>query len=113
MQIEVNLSEEQQKALLTYYKTIESYCQTVVENRANRIINDLVRDYAKGKFEVAGVTVDEQAIIDTKLANKIIVQPDQIPEEVKKIIIKRANVKTMVEKIAIQEAEFRKEKPIK
>lgn len=69
-------------------------------------MNDLVSDYAKGKFDVVGVTVDEQAVIDAKLANKIIVQPDQIPEEVKKIIVKRANVKTMVEKIAIQEAEF-------
>lgn len=110
MQIEVNLIEEQQKALLTCYKTIESYCQTVVENRANRIMNDLVRDYAKGKFEVEGVTVDEQAIIDTKLANKIIVQPDQLPEEVKKIIVKRANVKTMAEKIVEQEAEFKEVK---
>ena len=107
MQIEVNLSEEQIKALLTYYKTIESYCQTIVGNRANRIINDLVRDYAKGKFEVEGVTIDEQAIIDTKLVNKIVVQPDQIPEEVKKIIIRRAKTKTMVEKIAEKEAEFK------
>jgi len=106
MQININLSEEQIKALLTYYKTVESYCQTVVENRANRIINDLVRDYAKGKFEVANVTVDEQAVINAKLANKIVVQPDQLDEAVKAIIVKRAKVKTMVEKIAIQEAEL-------
>ena len=107
MQIEVNLSEEQQKALLTYYKTIGGYVQTVVENRANRIMNDLVRDYAKGKFEVVGVTVSEQVVIDNKLANKIVVQPDQIPEEVKKIIVRRAKIKTAVEKIAEQEAEFK------
>jgi enoyl-CoA hydratase/carnithine racemase len=52
---------------------------------------------------VAGVTVDEQAVIGAKLANKIVVQPDQLDEEVKAIIIKRADVKTMVEKITIQE----------
>ena len=108
MQININLSEEQIKALLTYYKTIESYCQTVVENRANRIINDLVRDYAKGKFEVEGVTVDEQAVIDIKLANKIVVQPDQIPEEVKKIIVRRVKILSMAEKIVEQEVEFEK-----
>ena len=104
MQININLSDEQIKALLTYYTTVESYCQNVVENRARRIIDDLVRDYASGKFEVAGVTLTEQNLINTKLANKIVVQPEQLDEVVKAIIVKRANVKTMVEKIAEQEA---------
>jgi len=37
MQININLSEEQIKALLTEYTSIEEYCQRAVENRANRI----------------------------------------------------------------------------
>ena len=102
MQIEINLSEEQIKALLTYYKSIESYVQSIVENRANRLIEVLVKDYAKGRFEVEGVTIDEQNIIDTKLTSRIIVQPDQLDKEVKQIIIRRADVKSMVEKIAEQ-----------
>lgn len=111
MNININLSEEQQKALLTQYKTIEEYAQRVLENRANRLVETIVKDYAKGKCDVAGVTVDEQAVINAKLANKIIVQPDQLPDDVKQIIVRRADVKTMVEKIAIQEAEFKE--PIK
>jgi len=113
MQINISLSEEQIKALLTYYKTIESYVQTVVENRANRIVNDIVKDYANDKFEVAGITTTEQNIINTKLANKIVVQPDQLADEVKQIIVRRAKTKTMVEKIAAQELLENPIKPIK
>ena len=109
MQININLSEEQIKALLTYYKSIESYVQSVVENRANRLIEVLVKDYAKGRFEVEGITIAEQNIIDTKLANKIVVQPDQLADEVKQIIVRRSKVKSMVEKIAEQKL---LEKPI-
>jgi len=35
--INLNLTKEQIKALLTEYTSIEEYCQRVVENRANRI----------------------------------------------------------------------------
>jgi len=103
MQININLTAEQTKALLTEYTSIEEYASRVVVNRANRIMEAIVKKYANN---LEGVTVDEQAVIDAKLANKIIVQPDQLAEEVKKIIIKRAGVKTMVEKIAAQALEL-------
>jgi len=99
MQININLSEEQVKALLTEYTSIEEYCQRVVENRANRIMMDIVKKHADN---LEGVTVDEQAIINDKLAGKIVVKPDKLPEEVKQIIVRRAKTKTMVEKIKEQ-----------
>ena len=43
MQINVNLSEEQIKALLTVYVSIEEYAQRVVENRANRLYEEIVK----------------------------------------------------------------------
>jgi len=104
MQININLSEEQIKALLTEYTSIEEYCQRVVENRANRIMMDIVKKYAD---DLEGVTAEEQAIINDKLAGKIVVRPDKLPEEIKQIIVRRAKTKTMVEKIAEQEAEFK------
>ena len=104
MQVNIKLTEEQIKALLTEYTSIEEYCQRIVENRANRIMMDIVKKYSDN---LEGVTADEQAIINDKLAGKIVVRPDKLPEEVKKIIVKRAKTKTMVEKIAIQEAEFK------
>jgi len=104
MQINLNLSEEQQKALLTEYTSIEEYCQRVIENRANRIMESIVKKYADN---LEGVTAQEQAVITAKLAGKIVVNADKLPEEIKTIIVRRAKTKTMVEKIAEQEAEFK------
>jgi len=99
MQVNINLSEEQIKALLTEYTSIEEYCQRVVENRANRIMMDIVKKHAD---DLEGVTAEEQAIINAKLAGKIVVKPDKLPEEVKQIIVRRAKTKTMVQKIKEQ-----------
>jgi len=99
MQVNINLTTEQIKALLTEYTSIEEYCQRVVENRANRIMMDIVKKYADN---LEGVTAEEQAIINAKLAGKIVVKPDKLPEEVKQIIVRRAKTKTMVQKIKEQ-----------
>jgi len=106
MQINVNLSEEQIKALLTVYVSIEEYAQRVVENRANRLCEQIVKDYAD---DLEGVTIDEQTVITSGLAGKIIVKAEKLPKEVKQIIVRRSKVKSMIEKIAEQEI---LEKPI-
>jgi len=99
MQVNINLTEEQIKALLTEYTSIEEYCQRVVENRANRIMMDIVKKYAD---DLEGVTAEEQAVITSAMAGKIVVRPDKLPEEVKQIIVRRAKTKTMVQKIEEQ-----------
>lgn len=109
MQINISLSEEQEKALLTQFVSIEAYLQQMIDNRAWRIMNDIAREYAKGNCEVVGVTVEEQAIINAKLKDKITVNSDNIPDEVKQIIVRRADVKSAIGKIAEQE-EMHKEK---
>lgn len=106
MQITINVSEEQEKALLTEYRTIEEYAQRILENRANQIMTAIVNDYARGKCKVTRITASEQSVIDTNLANKIIVQSDRVPDAVKAIIVKRANTKSMATKIAEREAKF-------
>ena len=110
MQIEIILSEEQIKALLTQYVSIEEYAQRVVENRANRLYEEIVKKYAD---DLEGVTVDEQTVITSGLAGKIIVKADQLPEAVKQIIVRRAKTKTMVEKITEQELLMNPIEPIK
>jgi len=107
MQININLSEEQIKALLTVYVSIEEYCQRVVENRANRLCEEIVKDYADN---LEGVTVDEQAVITTNVAGKIIVKAEKLPEAVKQIIVRRAKVKSAVERIKEQEIIYNIEK---
>lgn len=100
MEINIKLSEEQEKALLTEYTSIQEYCQRVVENRANRLYEEIVKKYADN---LEGVTPQEQGIITTSLKGKIVVNAEKLPEEVKAIIVRRAKVKTMVEKIKEQE----------
>lgn len=113
MRININLTEEQEKAILTQFVSIEIYLQQMIDVRAWRIINNIVREYAKGNCKVEGITAQEQAIINAKLEDKIIVQPDRLPNKVKAIIVRRAKVKSAVEKIAEQELLDKPMKPIK
>ena len=105
MNIVINLTNEQQKALLTEYISIEIYCQRVVENRANRITQAIIKEYADN---LEGVTVNEQKTIDLEAAGKIIIDAEKLSEEVKQIIVRRAKAKTMIEKIAEQEKEMKR-----
>ena len=98
MQVNINISSEQEKAILTQFVSIEKYLQQMIDNRAWKIMNDIVKEYAKGNCKVVGVTAEEQTIINSKLSNKIIVQPDNLPNEVKQIIVRRADVKSAAEK---------------
>ena len=100
MQININLTEEQEKALLTEYISVEEYAQRVLENRANRLMEEIVKQYADN---LEGVTGAEQGIITSEMAGKIVVNPEKLPEEVKAIIVRRAKVKSMVDKIKEQE----------
>lgn len=98
MQVNINITAEQEKAILTQFFSIEAYIQQMIDNRAWKIMNNIVGEYAKGNCNVEGVTSEEQAIIDTKLEDKIIIDVDNVPNEVKQIIIRRAKVKSAIEK---------------
>ena len=113
MQVNINISSEQEKAILTQFVSIKVYLQQMIDNRAWRIMNYIVKEYAKGNCKVIGVTTTEQAIIDEKLKDKIIVNVDNIPNDVKEIIVRRADVKSAVEKIAEQELLDNPTKPTK
>lgn len=100
MQININLTEEQIKALLTEYVSIEDYASRVVVNRANRLVEVIVRKYAD---DLEGVTEEERELIDQETKGKIIIKAENLPKKVKEIIVRRAKVKSMVEKIKEQE----------
>jgi len=99
MQINLNLTEEQIKALLIEYTSIEEYCQRVVENRSKSIMMDIIKKYADN---LEGVTTEETSLI-TAATEKIIVNAEKLPEEVQNIIVRRAKTKTMAQKILDQE----------
>ena len=99
MNITITLTDAQTKALLSQYVTIGGYAQTVIENRANQIIEQIVKDNAEN---IVGVTNAERATIDAAVAGKLFVDSRRLPEAVKQIIVKRAPIKTMIEKVAAQ-----------
>jgi len=99
MQININLSEEQIKALLTEYTSIEAWTERVVQKRANDIIEAIVKKHAD---DLEGVTAEERAVIMSAMAGKIVVNAEKLPEEVKQIIVRRAKTKTMVQKVKEQ-----------
>ena len=103
MVITLRLSAEQEKALLTQYVTIADYAQRVMENRASDIIEQIVADHSN---VLIGVTAKEQAVIDLATAGKIITRADMLPGAVRRIIVQRAPIKTMAEKIAEQEVDI-------
>ena len=105
MQININLTPEQEKALLTEYVSIQKYCQQIVENRANRIMEEIIKKFAN---DLEGVTVDEQAVITSSIAGKIIIDTEKLSNVIKAIIIRRAKVKSMIEKNLEQEIKFNK-----
>ena len=105
MQININLTEEQTKALLTGHVSVEEYAQRIIENTANRLIEEIVKKYAD---KLEGVTAEEQAIITSALAGRIVVDAEKLPYEVKMIIVRRAKVKSMIEILAEQRAKPKK-----
>ena len=100
--IAVRLTKEQQKALLSGYRTIEEFVQRMVEDRANRIMDDIVRDYADEKILIDTLTTEEKAALSAVLESKIVIHPSRLPHAVKSLIVKKAQIKTRVEKIAEQ-----------
>ena len=92
MELTIRLTEEQEKALLTGYVSIQGYAQQVIENRANRLMKTIVRDYAD---KMENVTEEEQAIILEAIGGRIVVDAANLPDVVKKIIVTRASTKPM------------------
>jgi hypothetical protein len=82
--------------------SIEDYAQRIIADRANRIIDDIVRDCADGTISTTILTKTEQAATDKAVANKIVVRPDRLPKDVKELIVGKAVIPTMVEKIAAE-----------
>ena len=105
MQINITLTPEQEKALLTEHASIEQYTQAVIENRANRIIDDIVNNCTSGKVSIAPLSVEEQALVSKAVESRIVVRADRLPDEIKRLFVQKANIPTMVEKIRAQELE--------
>jgi len=96
MELNIRLTPEEEKALLTQYSSIEEYAQRILVSRAKRLITDIV---AKHSDDLVGVTEAEQATIDTEIGGRIIVDRSKLSDEISNIIVRRAAIKTFTEKI--------------
>ena len=96
MLIDVDLTEAQLKALLSEEVSVEACVNRILTNRADRIIDRIVKNYGN---RLVGITVKEKAALSAITAGKVIVDPSQLPRDIKEIIVKRAPIKSMAEKI--------------
>ena len=80
MQIELSLTEAEQKAILHYNETIEGFAQQVIEDRARQYMKHLVEEYRSEDIE----TVVNALPIKTKVeidAEKLVVKPIELIKE--------------------------------
>ena len=99
MEITLRLTDAQEKALSSRYASIQEFVQSVVANRSDRIINEIVACYANRSILIDKLTADEHAIIDSDLANRIIVTPSGISQEVKAMIVNKAQLLSDIDRI--------------
>ena len=77
MQIELNLTEAEQKAILHYNETIEGFVQQVIEDRARQYMRELVKQFRDEDIE----TVVNALPIKTKIeieAEKLVEEPIEL-----------------------------------
>jgi len=103
MNIDITLSDEQVKALKTQYASTEDYVQRIVTNRANQIMNDIARRCALGEVSVDLLSSEEQVMVDKILHTRIVAQADHVPTEIKNLLVRKARIPSMAEKIIAQE----------
>ena len=77
MQIELNLTEAEQKAVLHYNETIEGFVQQVIEDRARQYTKGLVAEYRSEDIEAVINALPIKTKIEIEAA-KIVAKPIEI-----------------------------------
>jgi len=99
----LNITAEQEKALLTQFVSVEAYLQQMIDNRSWKIMQGIIKDYAIEKFELEPLSEDEQKILDDTLKGRFVFSVDKLNKAVNKIIVMKSKVKSIVDKIKEQE----------
>ena len=70
MQIELNLTDGEQKAILHYNETIEGFVQQVIEDRARNYMKELVKQFRSEDIEATIIALPIKTLVEIE-AEKI------------------------------------------
>jgi len=101
----INLTEEEEKALLTDMLTIQDWLNNAIHNKTRQCVDNVCQQ-ALSEQEHKILTIEEKQQIVTQLASQgtIISTVKQMPENIKLEIVKKARVKSAAERQAELEA---------
>jgi hypothetical protein len=88
----IKISEEEEKALLTDMISVQDWLDNAIKNKIRRCMDEIVKQVATGEVQ-ATFTPDEEAAIKSSVKT-LFVDPKQLPDDAKKIIVKKAHVKS-------------------
>lgn len=71
MQINLNLTDGEQKAILHYNKTIEGFVQQVIEDRARNYMKELVKQFRSEDVEATIIALSIKTRIEIEAEQKL------------------------------------------
>ena len=95
----INLTEEEEKALLTDMITVQDWLNNAIYNKARQCVDNVCQE-ALSEQEHKILAAEEKQQIATLLASegKIISSVKQMPENIKLEIVKKARIKSAAER---------------
>jgi len=108
-QYSINLSEEQEKALLTNMMTIQSWIDNAIHNKARQCIDKVCEEALEDETDTI-LTRDEKGQIVAALATqgRVITTVKQMPESIKRQVVQLARVKSATERQAEFDRQLRR-----
>ena len=101
----INLTEEEEKALLTDMISIQDWLNNAIFNKSRQMVDKVCEEALSDQTDIILTTTEKQDIV-TQLASQgtIISTVKQMPENIKLEIVKKARVKSAAERQAELEA---------
>ena len=95
MQLNIALSEAQQKAMLYKYGTIEGYVQNIAMREANKIMDKIVEASTNGIISMTALDTKEQEKIDSVLGLRIVSDAKGLPQDIKELLVLKSIIPTI------------------
>lgn len=100
----IELSAEEEKALLTDILSLQEWLDNAIRNKARQCIDDVCRQALEDETDTVLTAVEKQGIVSALATQgRIITTLKQLPEALKHQIVAAARVKSAAERQAEQE----------
>jgi len=106
MDIKIELTAAQEKALLTVYPSVPEYAQKMLVLRANERMDEILRDYAAGRVAVDALDAKEQEAVMIALGERVVMSVESCPAEVKEILMGKIVMRAAADAVVPESAEI-------